>query len=179
MKNTTDWIKKILQNTDDRGYLKARENSRLEFKESFVFQNIAKYFKTIGAFANTKGGVLLFGVKDQPRIPVGIDREKFDSIQQDKISTFLAEFFSPQIEWNLDIVEVNGKYFGYIEIYECENKPVICKKTKEKILKDGEIYYRYRGQSKVIAFPELRAIHDEVRRNERELWMKHIERMLV
>ncbi len=177
MKKTADWIKKLLTNIDDRGYLKARESSRLEFKENFVFQNIAKYFKTIGAFANTKGGVLLFGVKDQPRIPVGVDREKFDAIQQDKISTFLAEYFSPQILWDLNMVEVNGKHFGYIEISECESKPVICKKTKEKTLKDGEIYYRYRGQSKVIAFPELKAIHDEVRKNERELWMKHIERI--
>lgn len=177
MKNTADWLKKILRNVDDRGYLKARENSRLEFKESFVFQNIAKYFKAIGAFANTKGGVLLFGIKDQPRLPVGIDREKFDSIQQDKISTFLAEYFSPQIEWNLDIVEVDDQFYGYIQIFECENKPAICKKTKDNTLRDGDIYYRYRGQSKVIAFPELRAIHDEVRRKERKLWMKHIERI--
>lgn len=177
MQTTHEWLVEILTDLDDRGYLKARENTRLEFKENFVFTNIANYFKAIGSFANTKGGVILFGVKDAPRIPLGIDREKFDSIQQDKISTFLAEYFSPQILWDLGIIDINGTYFGFIEIFEADSKPVICKKTNGNVLRNGDVYFRYRGQSKSIEFPELKSIHEEVRQKERDLWMKHIERI--
>ena len=177
MRSTEEFIIDVVNNLDDRGYLKARESTSLEFKENFVFGNIAKYFKTIASFANTKGGILLFGIKDSPRTPIGVNRTKFDEIQQEKISTNLIEYFSPQIMWDLGIVSSGDNHFGYIKILESDNKPVICKKTSGKILKNGEIYYRYRGQSKVIEFSELKSIQDEIRKKERLLWMKHIERI--
>lgn len=174
---TEEWIIQIVSDTDSKGYLKARENTRLEFKESFIFANIGKYFKTIASFANAKGGIILFGVKDAPRQATGIDYAKFEDIQQDKIATFLIDFFSPQIIWDIGIIEHDKKYFGYIEIQESEDKPVICKKNTGKDLKNGEIYYRYRAQSRVIEFPELKSLQDEVKLKERNLWMKHIERI--
>lgn len=167
----------VLQNVDERGYLRSREGTALEFKESFVFRNLPTYLRTIGAFANTRGGLIIFGVKDSPRIPVGVNRDQFDDIKTEKITTFLTEFFSPQIHWLHGIVEVNGVWFGYIFIGECRDKPAICKKNYGGDLKNGEIYFRYRGQTKVIEFPELKAIHDEIREREKRLWMAHVERI--
>jgi len=34
----------------------------------------------MAAFANNRGGIIIFGVKDNPRIPIGIRKEKFDNI---------------------------------------------------------------------------------------------------
>lgn len=41
---------------DDPARLASRENSRLEYKESFNWANRAKYGKTLAAFANVSGG---------------------------------------------------------------------------------------------------------------------------
>src|SRR5690625_7298845 len=43
---------------------KSRENTRLEFKESFNFGNLAEYARTMAAFSNARGGFIVFGIKD-------------------------------------------------------------------------------------------------------------------
>lgn len=171
-------IKQILQNIDERGYLKHRESSTIEFKESFNFNNMPKYSKTMAAFANNKGGYILFGVKDSPRKLIGINKDRFDNIKQEKVSTFLIDHFDPEIKWDIGLVENEGKYFGYVYIYESEEKPVICKKNAgNNDIQSGEIYFRYRGQSRKISYPELRKIIEEFRDRERRIWMSHIEKI--
>ncbi|MCD6317871.1 putative DNA binding domain-containing protein [Candidatus Aerophobetes bacterium] len=172
------YIKKILQNIDARGYLKHRESSTIEFKESFNSKNMPKYSRTIAALANNKGGYILFGIKDSPKKLIGINKDRFDNIKQEKISTFLIDHFDPEIKWDIGLVENEGKYFGYIYIYEAEEKPVICKKNAgNNDIHSGEIYFRYRGQSKKIGYSELKKIIDEFREKERRMWMSHIERI--
>lgn len=170
-------VAEIVGTVEGSGLLTARESTTLEFKESFGFGSIAKYLRSFAAFANTEGGIILFGVGDSPRRPLGVDRKKFDEIEQEKMSTFINEHFSPYIEWTMGVVDVGGKCFGFFEAKEAAEKPVVCKKNGGDDLKDGSIYYRYRGQTRVIAYPELRRIHDEMRQKERALWMQHIERI--
>jgi len=50
----------------------ARESSQLEFKEQFNWLSKANYAKSMVAFANNKGGYIVFGIKDQPRELVGL-----------------------------------------------------------------------------------------------------------
>lgn len=170
-------ILKILSSTNSRGYLKSRESTSIEFKENFSFGNFPSYLKTVASFANNRGGIILFGIKDSPRIPAGINKKKFDEIQVEKVTTFLSEYFSPTIDWQMGTIDYEEKSFGYFEIIESDDKPVICKKDKDKILKNGTVYYRYHGQSKVIEFPELKKIHIEIKEKEKKLWMSHIERI--
>ena len=66
----------ILQRKDKKGNIIARESSEIEFKESFNFGNMPKYSKTMAAFANNKGGYILFGIKDSPRELIGTDKDK-------------------------------------------------------------------------------------------------------
>ena len=172
------YLRRILQNIDDRGYLKHRESSNLEFKEKFNFNNMPKYSKTMSAFANNKGGYLVFGVKDRPRKLIGVDKTRFDEISQERITTFLIEHFDPEIKWDVSIIKSDEKYFGFIYIYEAEEKPIICKKNAgNNDIKSGEIYFRYRGQSRKISYPELKRMIDEFREKERRIWMSHIEKI--
>lgn len=53
------------------GRLVSRENSRLEYKETFNWGSRAKYAKTMAAFANNDGGFIVFGVKNSPMISLG------------------------------------------------------------------------------------------------------------
>ncbi len=172
------YLRQFLRNTDDRGHLKHRESSTIEFKENFNFNNMAKYSKTMAAFANNSGGYILFGIKDTPRKLIGINKDKFNKIKQEKISTFLIDHFDPEIKWDIGIIENEGMYFGYIYVYESEEKPVICKKNSgSNNIQSGEIYFRYRGQSRKIGYSELKKIIDEFREKERKIWMSHIEKI--
>ncbi len=178
IKQREDFIKRFLSQIDNKGYLKHRESTTVEFKENFNFGNMPKYAKTMSAFANNKGGYIIFGVKDGPRMLVGVKKERFDGLKLEKITEFLIEHFEPEIKWDIGIVEINGRSFGYIYTYEAEEKPVICKKNAGgNELKSGEIYYRYRAQTRKIEYPELKKIIDKFREKERLIWMKHIERI--
>lgn len=69
------------------------------------------------------------------------------------------------------------KSFGMLSVEEAIIKPVVCKKNKSDVLREGAIYYRYRGETKEIEYPELNRILEKEREKERILWMKHIERI--
>jgi len=71
--------------------------------------------------------------------------------------------------------ELQGKIFGLLYIHESKEKPVICTKDAGKELKECDIYYRYRGRSERIRYPELRAILEAKRGTEQRLWMQHLE----
>lgn len=137
---TENSISTIVEDVDARGFLRSRESTTLEFKETFGFKSLAKYLKTIAAFSNTRGGTILFGIGDSPRVPKGISREKFDEIKVEQVSTYLSEYFSPEIVWDIGIIDSGGKCFGYIAIEESEDKPVICKKNSGTVLKNGNIW---------------------------------------
>lgn len=130
MNNHEERILKILKKKDRKGNVVTRESSEIEFKKNFNFLNMAEYSRDMAAFANKSGGYIIFGIMDSPRKAVGIKPDKFNEIPQERITSFLLENFNPEIKWDIDLVEHNGVYVGYIYIYEVENKPVICKKIK-------------------------------------------------
>jgi len=163
--------------TPDR--LTSRENSHLEFKESFSFSNLSQYARTFSAFANAKGGHIVFGVKDNPRHLIGLKNDAFGNIDPVRITCFLNEYFDPEIHWDFHIHRLSNASFGIIYIYECSNKPIICRRSSEsgKHLTEGQIYYRYRGQSKHIKYVELKNILDEQRRTEQAQWFRYLKKI--
>jgi hypothetical protein len=144
-------------------YLYHRESQELEFKEQFNFAGLADYFRDFAAFANNKGGYLIFGVKDSPRLPIGLSTsslKQFNKIDPEKITGYLLEIFSSDIRWEQTVVEIYGKEFGVFGIYEAQTKPVIAKKEegKDQVIKNGEVYYRYGGRTQKIQHAELENI---------------------
>lgn len=166
----------ILKKRDGAGNIIARESDKIEFKKSFNFLNIAEYSRDMTAFANNVGGYILFGIKDSPREVVGINFDKFNEISQEKITNFLLEYFNPEIKWEIGLVKYNKTFIGYIYTYEAVSKPIICKKNKNKgkTIKSGEIYYRYRAQSRSIQYAELKKIIDQIRETEKQNWVRVI-----
>jgi predicted HTH transcriptional regulator len=104
----------------------SRENSRLEFKESFNFGNIDAYAKTAAAFANAHGGYIVFGVRDSPRQLIGLHSENFDNFDPAKLTNALNERFSPEIHWESRTIQVRGQKVGILYFAEAKQKPVIC-----------------------------------------------------
>ncbi len=162
--------------TNADGRLKHRENKRLEYKANFNFGSMNEYSRTMAAFANTKGGVIVFGVTDSPRHAKGMTNNNFEETDEEKITSFLNEHFAPEIEWEKYLFKIDGKKFGVILVNESKNKPIVCiKDTKKDKAREGDIFYRYVGRTQRIRYPELRKILDEKIENERKKWLEHIE----
>ena len=168
-------LKELIRAKDD-GTLFHREKQDLEFKKNFQFKSMSKYLKTIAAFSNNQGGVMLFGISDSPRKPIGMSNDQFDSIDSGKITEFLDKYFSPEILWDMEEYELDGRRFGMLIISESDNKPIICKTSAGKIIA-GEIYYRYRGRSEKIKYPEIQKIFQARELRQKQLWMEHIEQI--
>ena len=182
-KQRMDEIFKV--DADNDQLIISRESTTLEFKESFGWASLAKYAKTMAAFSNTQGGYIVFGVKNRPHTPVGLDGKKleiFDSIDPERLTNGLNETFSPEIHWEHAFYDFDNKKFGVIYTYPSVNKPVVCIKTEGE-LSESDIYYRYRGRSQKIKYPELRKLIEEVRekeehRLESQMWVFLILRMV-
>ena len=165
------------------GNLYHRESQFIEFKESFNLKGLADYFRDFSAFANNKGGYLIFGVKDRPkRELIGLSfnsSEQFDKIDPEKISGYLLDIFSSDIQWEHELYQFAGMYFGFFYIYEATTKPIICKKDegKDQVLKNGEIYYRYGGRTQKIQSAELEAIIQKRIEQTNQLWMDLVQKI--
>lgn len=156
--------------------LASRESGKLEFKEAFHLGSVDDYAKTVAAFANTAGGYLVYGVKDKPRTIIGLKTDAFDSIDPAKLTQSLNALLAPEIQWDISSHQVQGKKLGIIYVHEAKNKPVLCLKTTKEV-HEGAIYYRYRGRSEKIKYPELRQLLDSERQKERQLWAHTLQRM--
>lgn len=155
----------------------SRESSWLEFKESFVFLSLGKYIRSAGAFANAKGGYIVYGVANSPHKLIGLKDDRFDQLDPEKLTAYLNEHFDPELEWERHLHEIDGKEYGILYFRESRNKPVICRKGTDdgKSLKEGEIYYRYKGRTQTIRYAELKQLIDERRQHEQMLWFKHLK----
>lgn len=125
--NVEGFVKSIVASTDSAGRIKSRERNDLEFKETYRQKNWPKYVKTMTGFANNRGGCIFFGIKDNPREIIGIS-EEFGNLKQEASTEFLNSLFAPEIQWEMGIVEFDGKEIGYIYTEEAAEKPIIAQK---------------------------------------------------
>lgn len=158
-------------NTSIKNRIVSRESGWLEFKESFNWNSKDRYARSIAAFANNKGGFLVFGVSDNPRDLIGLRTDNFETLDEAKITEYLNSVFAPEIIFEKYVPNIKRKKVGIIRVYESSNKPVVCIKN-DGSLKEAEIYYRYNAQSATIKFPELNILLDEIRKNEQKRWIE-------
>jgi hypothetical protein len=176
-----DKLNKIFEaSPQDTSRLVSRENSILEFKSSFGWASIAKYMKTCAAYANAKGGHIVFGIPNDPHRFIGLvptALQLFDTLDPQRMTQAFNEYFAPEISWEVRTYKLNEKTYGLLYIEESTDKPVVCTKTSGDDIREGDIYYRYRGRSEKIKYPELRAILEQKRENEQKIWMNHLSQI--
>jgi len=93
------------------------ESITTEFKRKF--SSPEKIAREMIAFANTKGGYIIFGVDDDKTI-VGVESEKSEA---ELIKDAAETFCEPPLEYSLSYIEVEGKEIVIAEIPESNNKP--------------------------------------------------------
>lgn len=135
----------------------------------------------MAAFANRDGGYLIFGVKDKPRTVVGLKDSSFDEYDDEKIVEKLNEYFSPEITFLRTTIKYLDLNIGIIYVYQSISKPIVCTKSIQNngsfTIREGAIYYRYSAKSSEIKYSDLRIMLENVKENERKLWMQTITKI--
>lgn len=93
------------------------ENGTVEFKRKF--SSPEKIAKEMIAFANTKGGCILFGIDDD-RSVVGVESEKGEIELIDMAAKFFCE---PEVKYEIEVLPIYRKDVVAVNIPESKNKP--------------------------------------------------------
>lgn len=141
-KYNEDFVKKLIR---------TKEGKHLDFKQKITSKE--KIAKTLSAFSNTDGGLILIGVSDKKRI-VGIDPEEekymVDSANEEFCTPKASLSFFP-IKWTKEFenLEENEEdiYLLIVEVASATESKIFCKN------KSGELkaYERIEDQTLVIS----------------------------
>ncbi len=96
------------------------ETTKVQFKETFTSQK--EIAKEMIAFANSKGGVILFGVEDKSGKLVGLSYDEIQVISRE-LGNAANEQVRPTIYVETEVVRTEGKHFLVCSIEEGKNKP--------------------------------------------------------
>ena len=115
------------------------EATYLDYKVSLEKEKPKSWLKTVVAFANTRGGHILFGVTNNEHAPIGLDDAQGTA---SKISEFLTARVEPPVRYTLtpfdsrvegrlciDLEVANGPHYPYYYVHE---------KTREIYVRRGD-----------------------------------------
>lgn len=115
------------------------EATHLDYKVSLEKEKPKSWLKSVVAFANTKGGHILFGVRNNDHEPIGLDDAQGTA---SKISELLASRIEPPVRYTLtpfnsmkegrlciDLEIANGPHYPYYYVHE---------KTREIYVRRGD-----------------------------------------
>ncbi len=123
--------------------IRKSESETIKFKENFDKETI----ETAGAFANTKGGIIIIGVSDKGKINgIKISKEMFKD-WTNKISQSTEPRIIPEIEQN----EIENKIIVLIHIKEFPIKPVSVK---------GKCFRRVGNSNRIMTPQEITEMHN-------------------
>lgn len=118
------------------------ECETVEFKED-VPEDKEKYLKTAVAFANGKGGSLVFGVKDGTWEIIGFNPDEIFQ-KMDSIANSIYDATEPRIIPYIDVFTVDGKQIIVVTVNSCSQKP--CHLRREGFL--NGTYIRVAGTTR-------------------------------
>ena len=102
------------------------ESSNLEFKKELPATH-EQYLKTVVAFANGKGGRLIFGVEDQTCAVTGVQVESV-ARTLDRISNAIVDGIVPQIIPDIYLENVDDKILIVVDISPGQHTPYYIRK---------------------------------------------------
>ncbi len=100
-----------------RDIIEEGENFHVEFK--LKFSSVEKIAKEMMAFANTKGGVLIFGVDDDGKL-IGLESEKTES---ELIRQAAKDYCEPPLEYIEEFINLDNRELVVITVPESHLKP--------------------------------------------------------
>ena len=96
------------------------ETTKVQFKQAFTSQR--EIAKEMIAFANSKGGVIMFGVEDKTGKLVGLSYEQIQQTSRE-LGNAANEQVRPTIYIETEVVRVENKHFLVCSVEQGKNKP--------------------------------------------------------
>ena len=139
--DSEDSVEKEIPNDIVREWINRGENEYVEFKEALTHAD--DVIKSVVAFANTKGGVILLGVKDDCSI-IGYEEQLNET--KNRFERMIAEKCDPPIGFNIEQVELSQKITvikipkGDNKIYSVTNGPIYVRRgSSDRYIKPYEL----------------------------------------
>lgn len=163
-------------------FLISHEDAVAECKESFCLKPEGRFadpLRSIAGLANNNGGFVFFGVKEQSDGSlevVGLTNSTFATTDPAELNRCLAGALAPVPLFSMFTLDFDGMTVGVIHIPKHGNPPVIAIKNINSEVKEGAVYYRYVGETRIIkpaelqniiAYREQKAVSDFARRMSR------------
>ncbi|WP_316237882.1 ATP-binding protein [Bradyrhizobium sp. SZCCHNR1015] len=137
------------------------ETDRTECKAGFRLQpedRFSKALRAIAGLANNKGGYLLFGVTDGTFQAQGLSDDVFATSDISLLNRVLVGALDPVPHVTKGLIELGGKQVGVLYVEKHDLGPVIAIKNVGQDVKEGGVYFRYVGETRLIKPGELRQI---------------------
>ena len=141
--------------------LRGEETDKAECKLAFRLNPLDRFadvIRTIAGFANNKGGYVLFGVRDGTRVAEGLQETHFADTDPAMINRALVASLDPVPHVTKTILVIGGAQIGVLYVEPHEHAPVVALRNISDSVKEGAIYYRYVGETRLIKPGELRQI---------------------
>ena len=151
----------MFQESEGKWTLIIGETDHVECKQNFQLRpenRFADIIKAIAGLANSKGRYIFFGVRNVDFCVDGLASDLFKSTDPAEINRILASALDPVPHVAKTMVELGGKAIGVLFIEKHQNPPIIALKNIASDVREGSIYFRYVGETRLIKPGELRRL---------------------
>ena len=166
-----------------------KESKRLDFKERFDFNSHAEcceLIKDIVAFANSGGGVILIGVKDNGE-PAECDVSSVLSLDPAKLTDKIAAFTGTQFcdfeigqachdGHDVAALHIHGAPFPMV--FEREGTYPHASGNKKIAFAKGTIYFRHGAKSEPANNADLRDVVERELEKRRQSWLGNVRKVV-
>lgn len=159
-----------------------------ECKQDFGFKHAGKWLRAVAALANNAGGYIVFGVTDKKITDGEVDPDSYSVIglgSLDFVNADPADFtkrikatFDPTPKVEAAVLDLESTKVGIMYVHQHGSRPIIAQKGDGDQVKEGDIFFRYSGQSARIKYSDLRAILDDRDRQSREQILPMVAKLL-
>lgn len=177
-------LRRLFERRRGRWLLKGGETAGIECKTSFGLRSGA-WLRAVAALSNNEGGYVFFGISETgvrggggAKLEViGLANNEFALLDPVIITRRLKSVFDPTPTVRRTVIEFDGRSVGVLHVERHPSRPVMATKQDQNIA-EGDIFFRYPGQSARIKYSDLRALLDARDTETRSRLLPMVERLL-